>query len=48
MDSLGDPEEIKEGEAKESDPFDTRIFGPWMKRWPIKNHNRHTNASGGL
>ena len=24
------------------DTFDTRIAGPWMKRWTIKHHNKHT------
>ena len=24
------------------DPFDTKIQGPWMKRWEITHHNRHT------
>ena len=28
----------------ESDPFDTRIYGPWMKRWEITHHNRHTES----
>ena len=30
------------GENEPVDPFDTRIAGPWMKRWPIKHHNKHT------
>ena len=25
-----------------ADPFDTVIGGPWMLRWPITHHNRHT------
>ncbi len=28
------------------DEFDTRISGPWMKKWPIKHHNRHTAQAG--
>ncbi len=28
------------------DEFDTRISGPWMTRWPIKHHNRHTALAG--
>ena len=28
----------------ESNPFDTRIYGPWMKRWEITHHNRHTES----
>jgi hypothetical protein len=23
--------------------FDTTIHGPWMERWEIVNHNRHTD-----
>jgi hypothetical protein len=26
------------------DPFDTCIHGPWMNRWEITHHNRHTEA----
>ena len=26
------------------DPFDTTITGPWIGRWEIVNHNRHTDA----
>ena len=26
----------------EVDEFDTTIHGPWMKRWEIVHHNRHT------
>jgi hypothetical protein len=29
-----------EGEAA----FDTTISGPWMKRWPITHHNKHTRS----
>ena len=28
----------------DEDSFDTTVHGPWMKRWPITNHNRHTKA----
>ena len=30
--------------------FDTTIHGPWMKRWDIVHHNKHTEslASGGI
>ena len=24
--------------------FDTTIHGPWMKRWDIVHHNRHTES----
>ena len=24
------------------DEFDTTIHGPWMKRWEIVHHNRHS------
>ena len=32
------------------DAFDTTIHGPWMKRWDIVHHNKHTEAleSGGI
>lgn len=26
------------------DEFSTIIVGPWMKRWKMVNHNRHTDA----
>lgn len=26
------------------DPFDTTITGPWIGRWEIVNHNKHTDA----
>ena len=39
-------EGLEEGGGDEDDPFDTRISGPWMKKWPIKHHNRHTEAAG--
>ena len=28
----------------EEDEFDTTIHGPWMTRWEITNHNKHTEA----
>ena len=28
----------------DDDSFDTRIQGPWMQRWKITNHNRHTTV----
>ena len=28
--------------AGDADPFDTVIGGPWMLRWPITHHNRHS------
>ena len=31
---------------EEEDEFDTRISGPWMRRWPIKHHNKHTALAG--
>ena len=33
-------------ENKTNDEFDTRISGPWMKRWPITDHNQHTAHAG--
>ena len=27
-----------------SDEFDTSIHGPWMKRWSITHHNKHTQS----
>ena len=27
-----------------SDPFDTTITGPWIGKWEIVNHNKHTDA----
>jgi len=29
--------------GKAEDKFETRIVGPWMERWPLTNHNRHTD-----
>lgn len=26
----------------DEDEFDTTLHGPWMKRWEIVHHNRHT------
>ena len=31
------------GHATE-DEFDTTIYGPWMRRWEIVHHNKHTKA----
>lgn len=25
------------------DEFETRLGGPWMRRWPIKHHNENTD-----
>ena len=33
---------MKEGETLVEDEFEMRIGGPWMRRWPIVNHNKHT------
>jgi len=31
------------GHAGAKDPeFDTRIVGPWMDRWDLVHHNKHT------
>ncbi|KAK3096497.1 hypothetical protein FSP39_000740 [Pinctada imbricata] len=27
-----------------SDPFDTTITGPWIGKWEVVNHNKHTDA----
>lgn len=39
--------DVKEASGKDSeeDDFDTRIAGPWMKRWTIKHHNKHTSLA---
>ena len=29
---------------QEVDEFDTTIPGPWMVKWEIINHNKHTDA----
>ena len=34
----------KESLGIEEDEFDTTVHGQWMSRWPITNHNRHTEA----
>ena len=31
-------------EAMAADWFDTDIHGPWMNRWEITHHNRHTES----
>ena len=36
-------QEKEVGQANE-DEFDATIYGPWMRRWKIVNHNRHTDA----
>jgi hypothetical protein len=33
-----------DGESKADEEFSTVIVGPWMKRWKMVNHNRHTDA----
>ncbi|KAI8502573.1 hypothetical protein Bbelb_192750 [Branchiostoma belcheri] len=30
--------------GKDVDEFDTTVHGPWLTRWPIVRHNRHTRA----
>jgi hypothetical protein len=32
----------------DEDEFDTTLHGPWMKRWEIVHHNRHTAAASML
>ena len=27
-----------------ADEFDTKIHGPWMNRWDIVHHNKHTDS----
>lgn len=34
----------EEGRYNESKEFDTTIAGPWMTRWGLLNHNRHTDT----
>lgn len=34
----------EEAVGYEKEAFDTTIHGPWMKRWKIKHHNKHTDA----
>ena len=36
-------QEKEMGKATE-DEFDTTIYGPWMRRWEIVHHNKHTEA----
>jgi hypothetical protein len=31
-------------EAPKNDDFDTTVAGPWMDRWEMTHHNRHTAA----
>ena len=39
----------EEGRFDEDDELDTTIAGPWMKRWDLVHHNRHTaNLGDGL
>ncbi|XP_076436301.1 1-deoxypentalenic acid 11-beta-hydroxylase-like isoform X2 [Babylonia areolata] len=35
---------LPEGEEAVDPEFDTRITGPWIGKWEIVNHNRHTRA----
>ena len=28
----------------DQDEFDTTVTGPWIGRWDIVNHNKHTEA----
>lgn len=28
--------------CQEEDEFDTTIVGPWMTKWEVVHHNRHT------
>ncbi len=37
-----DMKAMNSGREEERDDFDTRISGPWMLRWPIRHHNKHT------
>ena len=34
----------EEAVGYEKEEFDTTIHGPWMKRWKITHHNKHTDA----
>ena len=36
-------QEKEMSKAVESE-FDTTIYGPWMRRWEIVHHNKHTKA----
>jgi len=43
--------QVGEEEGRIEEEFDTTIAGPWMHRWPLVHHNRHTAnlpASGGM
>ena len=44
MANLERSEVEKEDVESDNDLFDTRVHGPWMKRWDITNFNRHTEA----
>ena len=35
---------MAEAVGYEMDEFDTTIHGPWMNRWEIVHHNRHTES----
>ncbi|XP_003388892.1 PREDICTED: uncharacterized protein LOC100639747 [Amphimedon queenslandica] len=39
-----DRKELEIDIEDQKDAFDTRIHGPWMKRWEITHSNRHTDA----
>ena len=34
--------EIVKGDQLIEDAFETRLGGPWMRRWPVVHHNKHT------
>ena len=39
----------EDGRYDDDDELDTTIAGPWMKRWDLVHHNRHTaNLGDGL
>eukprot|EP00058_Branchiostoma_floridae_P020986 XP_002606476.1 hypothetical protein BRAFLDRAFT_93267 [Branchiostoma floridae] len=44
VDRTGNQQRQMNNEAGAEDEFDTTIQGPWMLRWEIVNHNKHTRS----
>jgi hypothetical protein len=43
-----DRNKLQMGEAQDAiNEFDTTIHGPWMERWVITHHNKHTESMKG-
>ena len=39
-----DRTKLQEAEKQTTNPYDTTIHGPWMKRWVITHPNKHTES----